>query len=563
MGKRGWRLLLVLAGIIALGFLVVALWPWLSQWLPHPALIEAWISYLVVDLNIGRWGPVMTLLLVGLIELVWALSLGRRSGAFERQWMRLERLHDREIEVLNQEISLLKEDQHTLRAELDLRDGLIREEKARLWAQFEDLQRASGLFHRQVSNSRDVATTALMGRLIVLDAPDLSPDLRGEWRQTISQLERIEMVSSVTVRTGQSTLQLQRQADELLRLGSACYYLGQYERALDHYNKAVDLAGNDPDLLINRAVVNQALGRHQPALQDLERALKLGENSWAYLYRGLLRERLGEEKRALEDYTRAIRLDSSSVEGYYRRGLLYAKSGEHDKAFQDQNRVLELDGNHSGAYTARGVARAALGDFQWALNDLDKGCALAPSRYERFYDRGRVRCQLEIYDEALADFARVIELAPKFAPVFMARGDAYLALGEHWQAITDYGRAIELQPKNPAAYYARGVARAAIREYRRAIEDYDRALELDPGLAEVLANRGSAYEKLGDYGTAIQDLDRAIALDPNLAIAYYNRGLAYGSKGEYDRASRDLNKAVELDPSLSVKERETPGTGSV
>jgi len=547
MSKLGWGLLILLVCVAVLVAAIVIFWSWLSPWLPQPALIEAWIRYLTVDLNVGRWGPVAILLLVGVIELVWALNLGRRSGLFERQWNRLERLHAREVEALNQEAALLREERQALRSEVELQEGLVREEKARLWAQFEELQQVGGI---------------PPGELIVLDAPESLPEVRGEWRQIISQLERIEVVSSVSVRRQQSALQLQQRADELLRLGNACFYLGQYERALAHYSRATELVPNDPEALINHAVVNYALGRHQPALQDLEQVLKLGEHAWAYLYRGLIRERLGEERRALEDYGRALRLDSNLTEGYYRRGLLYAKGREYDKAFQDQNQVLALAPNHAGAYTARGVARAALGDSQWALQDLDKGCALAPQRYEGFYQRGCVRHQLEMYDGALEDLNRVIELEPTFAPAFMARGDTYRASGEHWQAIADYGQAIELQPKNAAAHYARGVARAAVREYRRAIEDFDQALELDPGMALALADRGAAYEKLGDYEQAIRDLDRAVALDPNLAIAYYNRGLAYGSKGEYDRASRDLNKAVDLDPSLGNREQPTMGTGS-
>jgi tetratricopeptide (TPR) repeat protein len=547
MRKLGWGLLILLVCVAVLVAAAVMCWPWVSSWLPRPALIEAWIRYLTVDLNIGRWGPVAILLLVGVIELLWTLTLGRRSSMFERQWNRLERLHTREVEALNHEVALLQEERQALRSEVDLLEGLIREEKARLWAQFDELQRAGG-----------VST----GELIILDAPEPLAEVRGGWRQIISQLERIEVVSSVSTRRVQSALQLQQHADELLRLGNACFYLGQYERALAHYSRAIDLAPNDAEALINHAVVNYALGRHTPALQDLERALKLGEHAWAYLYRGLIRERLGEEKRASEDYVRALRLDPNLVEGYYRRGLLYARGREYDKAFQDQNQVLALDAKHAGACIARGVARAALGDSQWALQDLDKGCALAPQRHDGFYQRGRVRHQLEMYDGALEDLDRVIELEPTFAPAFIARGDTYRALGEHWQAIADYGRVIELQPKNAAAYYARGVARAAIREYRRAIEDFDQALELDPGMAVALADRGAAHEKMGDYERAIGDLDRAVALDPDLAIAYYNRGLAYGSKGEYDRASRDLNKAVELDPSLSNEEQKTVGTGS-
>ncbi|MEJ2210964.1 MAG: tetratricopeptide repeat protein [Anaerolineae bacterium] len=562
MHRRWWILLSILGIILAVVILGALFWPWWSAWLPHPLLVEAWVHYLVVDLDIGRWGPVATLLLVGIIELIWALNLGRRSGSVERQIKRLERVHSRETEVLNQEMALIKEERRSLRAELELREDLIREEKARLWTQFEDLQRASGLMQRQGAEAREAGPAILQSQDISPAQPEPSPDVRSIWRQIISQLERIEMISAVTVRRTQTALQAQQHTDELMRLGTACYYLGQYERALLHYNRAVELAPTDPIGLINRAVVNLELSRYQPALQDLERALKVDESPWAYLYRGLIRERQGETKRALEDYTRAIRLHADFLAALYRRGLLYAEMGEYDKAFQDQNRVLEMDERHAGGLTARGMARAALGDSQWALSDLDQACALAPRSALAFYQRGRVRYQLTMHDEALIDFGRAIELDSSFGPAYMARADTSMAMGEHWQAVADYGQAIDLQPKNAEAYYARGQARAAMREHRRAIEDYDQALELEPAMAVALASRGASYEKIGEYTQAIEDLDRAIALEPALAVAYYNRGLAYGSMGEYDRASRDLNRAVELDPSLGNHDHDLAGASA-
>ncbi|MCL7454883.1 MAG: tetratricopeptide repeat protein [Anaerolineae bacterium] len=552
---RGRRLtwLIVLAAIlIGAGLLLVSV-PWLRSLLPHPRLVEAWLNYLVVDLDIGRWGPVATLLLVGLIELVWAVSLGRRSGAFERQWKRLERVHARELEVSNQKLALFEEQKRLLRAELELHQDLIREERARLWSEFEDLQRNSGLLPQGEEVHQRPGGTLLHSRLVSSEVPQLTPDVSGQWRQVISQLERIEVVDSVTKSDLQSPLESQQRTDELLRLGAACYYLGQYERAISHYNKAVDLAPNDPQLLINRAVVNHALGRTQPAIRDLDQALSLNGNPWAFLYRGLIRHQQGDLKRALEDLSRTIRLDAESAEAYYRRGLVHAELGEYDLAFEDQNRALALEPEHAGGLTARGVARAALGEASLALEDLNQGCVLAPDSHQAFFHRGCVRQWLGMYQEALADFGRVIELGSASGQVYLARADTYTALGNHWQAISDYSRAIELQPKNATAHHGRGMARAAMNDYQQAIQDFNRAVELDGGLAECVANRGAAHEQLGEHLQAIEDLDRALELAPDLALAYYHRGLAYGSVGDYDKASRDLNRAAELDPTFELK----------
>ncbi len=557
MHKRRWTLLTLGVALVLVVILAAIFWPWVRRWLPDPELLTAWYRYLMIELDIARWVPVVTLLLVAIIELVWALILGRRSTAFDRHWTRLERMHARELEVLNQEIALLREERRALRGELELREDLISEEKARLWSRFEGLQRTAGL-PRDSWGGTDPGSGIVRSNQVLAQAAEIPVDLRDEWRQIISQLEHIDTISSASGRKVHTALQAQQRTGELQRMGAACYRLGQYERALRHYNKAVELAPVDLAALVNRAVVNQELGRLQPALQDLDRALKLGENPWAYLYRGVVREQLGEARRALEDYGRAIRLDVTFVEAYYRRGLLYAELGEHDRAFQDQNRVLDLEPRHAAAFTARGVSRAALGDSQWALNDLNQGCSLAPTSHWAFYHRAQARVQLEMYDEALVDLEQAVDLQPSFAPAFLARGDAYVQMGKPGLAIADYDRAIELQPKDAAAYYARGQARAAVREHRQAIEDYDCTLDLDPGHVSALASRGSAREKLGEYAEAIHDLDRAIALDPDLASAYYDRGLAYGNLGEYDRASRDLNRAVELDPSLNDQAHASP-----
>jgi len=535
MRRAAWTALIVLVAISALVIVGVVFWPWIAPWLPQEAWLKAWAGYLVTDLHMDRWGLVATLLVVAVVELVWALVLGRTSGAGERRVKALERLHTRETEVLRQEIALLQEERATLKAELDQRNDLVCEERANLWARLEDLQRRSGL---------------TLDRLISLNVPEPPVSVRNQWRPIIARLERIEQVCS-SVEGSEANEPLRRQrADGMLRLAAACYRLKQYERALTFCAHAVELVPDDPEPLIDHGVVNLALGRYQAAMGDLDQALMVGEHAWAYLCRGIILERQGEKKRAMDSYGRAIRLDPGFAEAYYRRGLLYVQTEEYDKAVQDQNQVLELDRSHAGAYAARGVVRAALGDSEWALRDLDRACILAPADYQVFYERGQVRYGLGTCNEALADFSRAIELLPSAGHLFLARADTWYALGEYEQAIADYGQAVELQPADARAYYGLGRARAAVEEYQRALEEYGRALELEPGLALALAERGATHEKLGLYTEALNDLNGALALDPALAIAYYYRGLVYGAQGEYDRASRDLNRAAELDPSL-------------
>jgi tetratricopeptide (TPR) repeat protein len=563
MQKRGWLLLLTLLLLMALSILAAVFWPWVSSWLPGSRLVEAWMEYLLTDLGTGRWGPVAILLLVAVVELIWALNLARRSDAHERYARRLDRLHAKEIEVLNHEIALLNDERRTLRSELELRGELIQEEKARLWSRHEDLHRASGLQSRIGIEAVGSQVEILRSRLVLDEgARKLPAGIQRDWQHVVSRLERLAAVGDLTGWKRRSALQVQQHADELLRLGTGCFQLGEVERALVHFDRVVELVPAYLEARINRAVVHLDAGRYQAALQDLEHAEDEGESPWVHLYRGVIGEQLGDVRRALEDYTRAIRLEEKMTEPYYRRGAVYLQVDEYDQSIADESRVLEQEPNHAGACRVRGIAWAALGDPRRALEDLNQACALAPDWSEAFYQRGLVQRQLAATHAAMADLDRTLELAPEHVPALLVRGDLQGELGDHWQAMADYDRAIELEPNSAAAHRARGRARAAVREYDRAIEDFTRAIELEPELAEALADLGAALEKKGDHSRAIQELDRALALDATLAAAYYARGLAYGSLGQYDRASRDLNKAVELDPSLERKERRFPGATS-
>ena len=182
MKKFGRALLLVLFALAALAVAAIAFWPWLQTLMPHPALVEAWLGYLLNDLRFAAWAPTALLLLLGLVELVWALNLGRKSGAQERQLKRLERLQEKELALFEHEVVQLQADRDALLAEVDRFGLLVRDEEERLWAEFEELQRASDLD---------------LSHLTTVEGVDIPADFRGEWRRLVSQLERIELLTSI------------------------------------------------------------------------------------------------------------------------------------------------------------------------------------------------------------------------------------------------------------------------------------------------------------------------------------------------------------------------------
>ena len=64
-------------------------------------------------------------------------------------------------------------------------------------------------------------------------------------------------------------------SDAFCNRGNAYLQIGKSRKALEDYNKAIELNGDDPDLYHNRAFINQALGLTKEADADFAKAKEL------------------------------------------------------------------------------------------------------------------------------------------------------------------------------------------------------------------------------------------------------------------------------------------------
>src|SRR5262249_55808919 len=151
--------------------------------------------------------------------------------------------------------------------------------------------------------------------------------------------------------------------------------LGQDDRALDIYRRALAIAPDDPLVLTDVAECCQALGRWDDAYAALDRLTRscVDVRVRATLHlaaRRMAEERLGDDERALPHYVRAMDLDGRSVAPaalerlYARRGafaeLTRLLVGQADLAADPSVRATLL-------YKAGDLAAVRLGDAEHAV----------------------------------------------------------------------------------------------------------------------------------------------------------------------------------------------------
>ena len=86
-------------------------------------------------------------------------------------------------------------------------------------------------------------------------------------------------------------------------------------------------AGDTPAIdYFNRGNAYYILGQHQKAIDDYTRAIELDPKlAEAYCNRGIAYSNLGQYQKAIDNFTRAIKLNPKHAFAYYIRGVTYGK----------------------------------------------------------------------------------------------------------------------------------------------------------------------------------------------------------------------------------------------
>jgi tetratricopeptide (TPR) repeat protein len=180
----------------------------------------------------------------------------------------------------------------------------------------------------------------------------------------------------------------------------------EYAAALPKVNRAIELAPQSPQGLIERGWIYRGIGQYQQALNDFDHALKLNDSfrAQAYLGRGAICLELGELQMARHSLDEAIRLEPSYAYHFHWRGCVRAEQKDLVGALDDFNVAIRLnERDYAHAYW-HALVQLDMQNIEAALHEFELLCEYESDRPQEYaYDqvwRGFALHLLERQDEA-------------------------------------------------------------------------------------------------------------------------------------------------------------------
>jgi tetratricopeptide (TPR) repeat protein len=307
--------------------------------------------------------------------------------------------------------------------------------------------------------------------------------------------------------------------DALLALAAAesAEELGEVERALPLFDRAIELDPNSQAARAGRARMLLAAGRSDEAvlavaeLQDpdatlLETAVELPslDTSTRARLHFQLGDQLGarfESERAVQNFGQAAQLDAGLAGASERNtALLYTQLGEPAQALAPAQRALDLGAADAALYEALGAARRGTGDAAGARQAFERARALAPDTPGPLMGLGEMA--MESGDSAGASqlLSQALQVAPAHTKTRVALAGLMRATGQVDGAIA----LLEGHPAGPNADLLRETAsiRASQGDLVGAEGMLEEAMELAPANITLTQELAKLRETSGDTAGA-------------------------------------------------------------
>lgn len=362
-------------------------------------------------------------------------------------------------------------------------------------------------------------------------------------------------------------------------------------RAIEIYEKLLELIGNEWSVLIRISELYERLGNTSKAITYMENLLELDPSNIPL--KKLLSEFYIKDKQyqtsleLLDDVITAFPDDIDAREkkahiyvllkewklaaGEYRY-LLTRSDVPHDikirigAAFfeesvkdtlllpyaEDLFNTINTDSSDWMVKMYLGVIAFRKGDPNKAIEYFDKVTELAPWNPDAWIRLGGLLFDNRQYNETIEVLKRGVEKFPEDFTINLILGISYSQMNKYEPAKVYLAKAVELEPGDVNALSSLGYTLSRLKETKEAIKYLNSAIKLAPDNVDLLGTLGLIYDGEEDWANCDSIYLLALSIDSSNALVLNNYAYSLSKRGDkLDLALEMVSKAIESEPNNS------------
>jgi tetratricopeptide (TPR) repeat protein len=350
----------------------------------------------------------------------------------------------------------------------------------------------------------------------------------------------------------QGTEQNSNLVEAFAKMGLLCEQAGKIEHAAFHYQQALALGKNSPELQHNLGRVLQQQGDFTGAIDSYRQALAVNPDDVKAHYNiGVAVHQQGRIEAAIYSYQQAIScwkksskqpLLSYAVNAYSNWGCLLVQEGKVDEAIVVFQAGIAVAPDDAALYNNLGIAQLQLGKPEEAIALCRRAIELQPELVMARYNLGKAFQRLGLHTFAIECFELVISKHPDRVSAYSDRAVSLMAQGNLAEAMLCWQKAIALQSQFVDGFCHQVEMRlTSVQE----LNELDRSqIACVRFLKQLQGKDGSGFAISSLANNPLHPSSLLI----DLAETYFHLGNALFEYGGYEQAESYYQKALQIQP---------------
>ena len=283
------------------------------------------------------------------------------------------------------------------------------------------------------------------------------------------------------------------QAISLYKQGEMEHTISLSETLVEHF----------PDTLILYDILGaayMAIGNAEKTIKSYQKALKLDPNHTdAYNNMGTVFYEIGNLDEALECYKKAVKLEPYFAGAHYNLGNILQHTGNLKKAIESYKTSLAIQPNDVDVLLSFGSVLKDYGEFEQAIECYARALKINPDLDNARINMENTAKEKAEIDNLVIDYAKVVKNKVDSAELISFMGTILQLRGYLDLAIEKYEKAIKISPNYDLAHYSMGTALVRIGEFDRAIKALDKALKIKPDYFDAMFHKSRLLLNRHDF----------------------------------------------------------------